>query len=47
VVASKKQLEMQKANKDSSTTTLEQQAKNALASNREDLARQALERKAA
>jgi phage shock protein A len=45
VVAAKKQLEMQKAKLTASITTLEQQAKSALNSNREDLARLALERK--
>jgi phage shock protein A len=45
VVAAKKQLEMQKAKLTSSITTLEQQAKSALKSNREDLAKMALERK--
>ncbi len=45
VVAAKKQLEMQKAKLTSSITTLDQQAKSALNSNREDLARLALERK--
>ena len=45
VVAAKKQLEMQKAKLGADITTLEQQAKNALSSNREDLARLALERK--
>jgi phage shock protein A len=45
VVAAKKQLEMQKAKLTATMTTLEQQAKSALNSNREDLARLALERK--
>src|ERR1044072_2095820 len=45
VVAAKKQLEMQKAKLTASMTTLEQQAKSSLNSNREDLARLALERK--
>ncbi len=45
VVAAKKQLEIQKAKLVASISTLEQQAKNALSSNREDLARLALERK--
>jgi phage shock protein A len=45
VVAAKKQLEIQKAKLVENITTLEQQAKNALSSNREDLARLALERK--
>ena len=45
VVAAKKQLEIQKAKLVESISTLEQQAKNALSSNREDLARLALERK--
>jgi len=45
VVTAKKQLEMQKAKLASNITILEQQAKNALKSNREDLAKLALERK--
>jgi phage shock protein A len=45
VVAAKKQLEMQKAKLTSSITTLGDQAKSALKSNREDLAKMALERK--
>jgi phage shock protein A len=45
VVTAKKQLELQKAKLSSSVSTLEEQAHRALASNREDLARQALERK--
>jgi phage shock protein A len=45
VVTAKKQLEMQKAKLTSNVTTLEEQARRALDSNREDLARLALERK--
>jgi phage shock protein A len=46
VATSKKRLEMQKAKLVVSTSNLEDQAKNAIKSNREDLARLALERKA-
>jgi phage shock protein A len=45
VVTAKKQLELQKAKLVASVSTLEQQARGALKSNREDLARLALERK--
>lgn len=45
VVTAKRQLEMQKAKLSANTSTLEEQAHRALDSNREDLARQALERK--
>jgi len=45
VVTAKRQLEMQKAKLSANTNTLEEQAHQALDSNREDLARQALERK--
>jgi phage shock protein A len=47
VVTAKKRLEMQTAQLEQSVVTLEQQARQALAANREDLARQALERKSA
>jgi phage shock protein A len=47
VATSKKRLEMQKAKLVVSTSNLEEQARNAIKSNREDLARLALERKAA
>ncbi len=46
VVTAKKQLEIQKAKLVASVSTLEQQARGALKSNREDLAKLALERKA-
>ena len=46
VVTAKKQLEIQKAKLVASVSTLEQQARAALKSNREDLAKLALERKA-
>lgn len=45
VITAKKQLEMQKAKIAASMTSLEQQARRAINSNREDLARLALERK--
>lgn len=45
VVTAKKELELQKAKLVASVSTLEQQARGALKSNREDLARLALERK--
>jgi phage shock protein A len=45
VVTAKKQLEMQKAKLMANVSTLDEQARNALKSNREDLARSALERK--
>jgi phage shock protein A len=45
VVTSKKRLEMQKAKLSTNIATLEQQARRSLESNREDLARVALERK--
>ena len=45
VVTSKKRLEMQKAKLSTNIGTLEQQARRSLESNREDLARVALERK--
>jgi phage shock protein A len=45
VVTAKKRLEMQKAKLVSNTSTLDDQARRALESNREDLARLALERK--
>jgi phage shock protein A len=45
VVTSKKRLEMQKAKLSTNIDTLEQQARRSLESNREDLARVALERK--
>jgi phage shock protein A len=45
VVTAKNQLQMQKSKLSTSITTLEQQAHHALELNREDLARQALERK--
>src|SRR5437868_14500882 len=47
VVTAKKRLEMQTQKLEQSVVTLEQQARQALAANREDLARQALERKSA
>jgi phage shock protein A len=45
VVTAKKQLEMQKAKLMANVSTLDEQARNALKSNKEDLARSALERK--
>ena len=45
VVTAKRQLEMQKAKLSANTNALDEQAHRALDSNREDLARQALERK--
>src|SRR5438105_5096859 len=47
VVTSKKRLQMQTDKLEQSVVTLEQQARQALAAGREDLARQALERKSA
>src|SRR2546422_5305392 len=47
VVTSKKRLQMQTDQLEQSVVKLETQARQALAANREDLARQALERKAA
>jgi phage shock protein A len=47
VVTSKKRLQMQTEKLEQSVVTLEQQARQALAAGREDLARQALERKSA
>src|SRR2546423_13268250 len=47
VVTSKKRLQMQTEQLEQSVVKLETQARQALAANREDLARQALERKAA
>src|SRR5581483_8859759 len=46
VVTAKKRLQMQSAKLEQSLVTLDQQARQALAAGREDLARQALERKA-
>ncbi len=45
VVTSKKRLEMQKAKLEANVATLERQARSSIDSNREDLARKALERK--
>ena len=45
VVTSKKRLEMQKAKLEANIATLERQARSSIDSNREDLARLALERK--
>src|ERR687886_3114538 len=47
VVTAKKRLQLQTAQLEQSVVTLETQARQALAANREDLARQALERKSA